>query len=71
MIHRRESDDKKEKYKTKVYNFQGKSARTKHWLDLDYEWLKENLMTHEPDFYKILYQTKFRVIIQKNMKYLE
>ena len=30
MIHRRESDNKKEKDKTKIYNFQGQSARTKH-----------------------------------------
>ena len=29
MIHRRESDDKKEKEKTKKYNFQGQSARSR------------------------------------------
>ena len=51
MILRRELDDIKEKDKTKKYNFQGQSARTKHWFDLDHEWLKENFMTCEPDFY--------------------
>ena len=47
------------KYKTKKYNFQRQSARTKNWFDLDYEWLKENFMTREPDFYKKQHQTKF------------
>ena len=54
MIRRRESDDKKEKYKTKKYNFQGKSARTKHWFYIDHEWLKDNFITREPDFYKTI-----------------
>ena len=51
IIRRRESDDIKEKYKTKKYNFQGQSARTKHWFNIDHEWLKEKFMTSEPDFY--------------------
>ena len=42
------------------YNFQVQSSRTKHWFDLDHEWLKENFMAREPYFYKKLYQTKFR-----------
>ena len=60
MILRRDLDDKKEKYKTNKYNFQGQSARTKHCFDLDHECFKENFMTREPYFYKKLYQTKFR-----------
>ena len=52
MILRRESDGIKEKDMTKVYNFQGKSARTKLWFNLDREWLKEKFITREPDFYK-------------------
>ena len=51
MIHRTESDDIKEKYKTKEFKFQGQSARTKHWFDIDYESLKGNFMTREPYFY--------------------
>ena len=51
MICRRELDDIKEKYKTKIYNFQGQSARTKHWFDIDHDRLKENFMTREPYFY--------------------
>ena len=34
MVRRRESDDIKGKDKTKRYNFQGQSARTKHSFDL-------------------------------------
>ena len=37
MIHRRNLDDIKEKDKTKHFNFQGQSARTKHWFDFDHE----------------------------------
>ena len=48
MIRVRNLDVIKEKYKTKIYNFYKKSARTKHWFDLDHEWLKENLMKREP-----------------------
>ena len=36
VIRRRESDDKKEKDKTKKYNFQGQSTRKKTCFDLDH-----------------------------------
>ena len=51
MMRIRVSDDKKHKEKKQKYNFQGQSARTKHWFDLDRERPKENFMTREPDFY--------------------
>ena len=51
MIRRRNLYDTKEKDKTKKFNFQGQSARTKNWFNLDHEWLKETFMTREPDFY--------------------
>ena len=35
MIRWRESDDKKEKENTKKYNFQGLSARSRRWFDID------------------------------------
>ena len=66
MMCRRELNDMKEKYKTKIYNFQGKSARTKHWFYIDHEWLKDNFITREPDFYKNIYQTNFRGDKTKN-----
>ena len=52
MIRRRESDDIKEKDKTKIYNFRGQSAKPRRWFNIDHEWLKENIMTREPNFYK-------------------
>ena len=45
---------------TKKYNFQGKPERSRLWLNLDHKRLEENFRTHEPDFYKKRYQTKFR-----------
>ena len=38
MILQRESDNKKEKKRTKKYNFQGQSSRSRRWFYLDYEW---------------------------------
>ena len=37
---------------TKRYDFQGQSARSRRWFDLDHEWLEENFMTREPGFYR-------------------
>ena len=60
MIRRRESDIKKEKEKTKKYNFQIQSARLWSWFDIYHEWLEENFRTRGLDFYRKLYQTKLR-----------
>ena len=38
-------DNKKEQEKTKKYNFQGQSAGSKRWFDLDHEWLEEIFIT--------------------------
>ena len=45
-------DNKKEEEKTNKYNFQGQSARSIRWFDLDHECLEGNFSTREPDFYK-------------------
>ena len=45
MIRQKDSENKKEKENTKKYNFQGKSAGSRRWFDLDHEWLEENFMT--------------------------
>ena len=44
MIHQKDLDNKKGKDKTKKYNFQGQSTRSKRWFDLDHEWLEESLV---------------------------
>ena len=51
MIHRKDSDNKKEKENIKIYNFPGQSAKSICWFDLDHDWLEENIRTREPDFY--------------------
>ena len=40
-----------------MYLFQGQSARSKHWFDLDIEWIEENFSTREPQFYQRLFQS--------------
>ena len=40
MIRQMESDDKKERENTNKYNFQGQSAISRRWFDLDHECLK-------------------------------
>ena len=52
MICRKDSNNKKEKEKTKKYKYQGKYARSRCWFDLDHKWLEVNFMTRELDFYK-------------------
>ena len=66
-----ESDDKKEKEDTKKYNFQGQSAISKRWFDIDREWLEETFMTREPDFYKNCIKLNIGVMIQNDNKYLK
>ena len=51
MILRKNLDGTKEKDKTKKFNLQGQSARTKNWFNIDHEWPKESFMTREPYFY--------------------
>ena len=38
------------------FNFQGQSARSQLWFDLDLDWIDINLSTRESDFYKKLCQ---------------
>ena len=71
MIHQKESENKKGKEKTKNYNFQGQSARSRRWFDIYHARLEENLMTREPDFYRNCIKLNLGMIIQKHNKYLE
>ena len=38
------------------FKFQGQSARSKRWFDLDLDWIEVNFSTREPDLYKKLFQ---------------
>ena len=37
--------------------FQGLSARSQSWLDLDFDWIEVNFITREPDLYKKLFES--------------
>ena len=56
MIRRKDPENKKEREKNKKYNFQGQLAESRRWFDLDHEWLEENFMSREPNFYRIFYK---------------
>ena len=38
------------------FKFQGLSERSQRWFDLDFDWIKVNFSTCEPDFYKKCFQ---------------
>ena len=47
-----------DKNKTEAkFKFQGQSARSQLWLDLNLDWIDINFSTREPDFYKKLFQS--------------
>ena len=70
MIRRKDLDHKKEKENTNKYNFQGQSARSILWFDLDHEWLEETFSTSEPDFYENFIKQTLKVKRQKNIYYM-
>ena len=39
------------------FKFQGQSARSQRWFDLDLDFIEVNFSTREPDFYKKLFQS--------------
>ena len=58
MLHRKHlniTEANKNKNKDKL-KFQGQSARSKRWFDLDFDWIEENHSTCETGFYLKIYQ---------------
>ena len=39
------------------FKFQGLSARSQRWFDLDLYWIEVNFITREPDFYKKIFKS--------------
>ena len=39
------------------FKFQGQSAKSQLWFDLDFDWIDVKFCTREPDFYKKLFQS--------------
>ena len=68
IIKQSESDNKKEKEKTKKYNFPGQSVILRRQFDLDHDWLKEKFMTREPYFFTNCIKLNVGVMIQKHIK---
>ena len=47
-----------DKYKNEAkFKFQGQSARSQLWFDLDLDWIDISFSIREPDFYKKLFQS--------------
>ena len=38
------------------FKFQGQSAISQQWFDIDLDWIEVNFITREPDLYKKLFQ---------------
>ena len=48
----------KDKIKNEAkFKFQGQSARSQRWFDIDFVYIEVNLSTHEPDLYKKTFQS--------------
>ena len=51
IIHRKDQDHKKERENANKYKFQGKSAISTCWFDMDHDQLEGKLSKREPNFY--------------------
>ena len=38
------------------FKFQGQFARSQRWFDIDFDWIEEKFITHEPDLYSKIFQ---------------
>ena len=59
MLRRKELNITEAKKKTR-FKFQGQSARSQCWFDLDFDCMKENLSTREPNFYRKTFQRHYK-----------
>ena len=60
----------KNKYVDK-FKFQGQSARSQRWFDLDFDWIEEDFGTREPDFYRKIYQRHEKIQDTNTFKMFE
>ena len=52
------------------FKFQGQSARSQCWFDIDFDWIEVYFSTREPDFYKICFKVMLIHEIQIHIKTL-
>ena len=48
-----------------TYFFQGQSTISKHWFDIDLEWVEDNFMTREPDFSRVCLNSTMKANLKK------
>ena len=51
------------------FKFQGQSERSQRWFDLEFDWIKVNFNTNEPDLYKKRFRGTIIHRIQIHLKY--
>ena len=53
------------------FKFQGQSASSQRWFDLDFDWIELNSSTHEPDFFKKRSQSHDDTLDTKTFKFFQ
>ena len=53
------------------FKFQGQSARSQHWFDIDFDWIEVSFSTLEPDFFNIFFQRHDNTQYINSFKILE
>ena len=56
---------------TETYSFKGHSEISKHWFDIDLEWMEDNFMTREPELCKRLFQRNIESQYEKNFQHFQ
>ena len=53
------------------FKVQGQSARSHRWIDLGFDFIEETFRTHEPDFYRKIYQRHAKTQDKNTFKMFE
>ena len=53
------------------FKFQGQSARSHRWFGLDFDWIKVNFSTREPDLYKRFFNIHDNTQDKNTFKYFK
>ena len=53
------------------FKFQGQSARSQRWFDIEFDWIKVNFSTRDSDFYENVFGAMTIQKIQIQLKYFK
>ena len=53
------------------FKFQGQSARSQRWFDIDFDWIEVNFNTCQPNFYKKFFKAMTIHKIQIHLNYFK